>query len=135
MNGPGSTDVMIAKGESRHQQFGADRLSHILGDNSGHSLKKDGREAIAMRVKLKEIAFANGAVMVDLYNISFRVKALVTTQPAKGEAGNCRGELLQGEEMAVERVFTHAGRIWVSGKNSRGERVDVDPKDLLYVEL
>jgi hypothetical protein len=87
-----------------------------------------------MRVKLKEIAFANGAVMVDLYNISFRVKALVTTQSATEEVGSSQGALLQGEEMAVERVFAKAGRVWVSGKNPRGERVDVDPKDLVYVE-
>lgn len=87
-----------------------------------------------MRVKLKEIAFANGTIMVDLYNISFMVKALVTTQPAKGEAGSSQGSLLQGEEMLVERVFTHAGQVWVSGKNPRGERVDLDPKDLLYLE-
>ncbi|MBD2121015.1 hypothetical protein [Trichocoleus sp. FACHB-262] len=31
-----------------------------------------------MRIKLKEIAFANGAVFVDLYNLSFKVQAFVT---------------------------------------------------------
>ncbi|MBD2096562.1 hypothetical protein H6F90_15620 [Trichocoleus sp. FACHB-591] len=87
-----------------------------------------------MRIKLKEIAFANGVVFVDLYNIGFRVKAFVNTQSANGSAENRRGWLLQGEEMAIERVFTNAGRLWVSGKNPRGERMDLDPKDLLYVE-
>jgi hypothetical protein len=87
-----------------------------------------------MRIKLKEIAFVNGAVFVDLYNISFRVKAFVDTQSVNGEAGSIPSSLLQGEEMTVERVFTNAGCLWVSGKNPRGERVDLDPRDLLYVE-
>jgi len=87
-----------------------------------------------MRIKLKEIAFANGAVFVDLYNISFRVQALVNTQQGNGLAESSHGWLLQGEEMTIERVFTHSGRLWVSGKTPRGERVDLDPKDLIYVE-
>jgi hypothetical protein len=87
-----------------------------------------------MRIKLKEIAFANGSVFVDLYNLNFRVQAVVNTQQTSGSAESNPGALLQGEEMAVERVFTNAGRLWVSGKNPRGERVDLDPKDLIYVE-
>lgn len=87
-----------------------------------------------MRIKLKEIVFANGAVFVDLYNTSFRVKAFANTQSANGEAGSRQGELLQGEEMTIERVFMHGGRAWVSGKNPRGERVDLNPKDLIYLE-
>lgn len=87
-----------------------------------------------MRIKLKEIAFANGAVFADLYNLSFRVQALVNTQHMNAEALSIPGSLLQGEEMTVERVFTSSGRLWVSGKNPRGERVDLDPKDLIYVE-
>jgi len=87
-----------------------------------------------MRIKLKEIAFANGAVFVDLYNLSFRVKAIVNTQHVNGETGSIPSWLLQGEEMTVERVFTSSGRLWVSGKNPRGERVDLNPKDLIYVE-
>ena len=87
-----------------------------------------------MRVKLKEVTFTNGVVVVDLYNISFRVKAIVNTQPVNREAGSIPGSLLQGEEMTVERVLMNAGRLWVSGKNPRGERVDLDPKDLIYVE-
>lgn len=87
-----------------------------------------------MRIKLKEIAFVNGAVFVDLYNISFRVKAFVDTQSVNGEVGGIPSSLLQGEEMTVERVFTNSGHLWVSGKNPRHERVDLDPRDLLYVE-
>ncbi|MBD1849768.1 hypothetical protein [Leptolyngbya sp. FACHB-711] len=87
-----------------------------------------------MRIKLKEIGFANGVVFVDLYNISFRVKAFVNTQHVNGEAGSIPGSLLQGEEMMVERVLTNSGRLWVSGKNPRGERVDLNPKDLIYME-
>ena len=89
---------------------------------------------IALRIKLKEIAFVTGAVFVDLYNLSFRVQALVNTQHGNGAAGSIPGSLLQGEGMLVERIFANAGRLWVSGKNPRGERVDLDPKDLIYVE-
>ena len=87
-----------------------------------------------MRIKLKEIGFANGAVFVDLYNISFRVKAFVNTQHVNAEAGSLPGSLLQGEEMLVERVLANSGRLWVSGKNPRGERVDLNPKDLIYLK-
>ncbi|MBD2094288.1 hypothetical protein H6F90_03885 [Trichocoleus sp. FACHB-591] len=87
-----------------------------------------------MRIKLKEIAFANGAVFVDLYNLSFKVQAFVNTRHGNEAAGSSYVWLLQTEEMTVERVFTNAGRWWVSGKNPRGERVDLDPKDLIYVE-
>ncbi len=50
------------------------------GKNPDHGLNEDGWKAIAMRIKLKEIVFANGVVFVDLYNLSFRVQAVVNTQ-------------------------------------------------------
>jgi hypothetical protein len=55
---------------------------------------------IALRIKLKEIVFANGGVFVDLYNLSFRVQA-VNTQQGNGSAGSSYGVLLQGERMLV----------------------------------
>jgi len=48
-------------------------------------------EAIAMRIKLKEIVFANGAVFVSLYNLSFRVQAILNTQQGNESAGNSPG--------------------------------------------
>lgn len=86
-----------------------------------------------MRVKLKEVSFANGAVIIDLYNINFGVNATVISQPVDGEAGSSRASLWPGEEMTVEQVLTNGGRLWVSGKNPRGERVELDPKALLYI--
>ncbi|MBD1862358.1 MULTISPECIES: hypothetical protein [Trichocoleus] len=81
-----------------------------------------------MRVKLKEIAFADGTVFVDLYNLSFRVKAIVNTHQVNGLAGSNQGALLQGEEIVVERVFTNSGRLWISGKTPEASEWIWTPK-------
>ena len=88
------------------------------------------------RRKLRGVTFANGYYLIDENNIDFKVRAAKDTQHGDWKTTSIHGlrTLFAGEEMAVEKSFANYEGFWLSGKNPRGQHVDLAPEDLIYVE-
>ena len=89
-----------------------------------------------MTTNTKSISFANGDFLVDLENPDFTVRAPQRLDDGDWKTASVKGwrYLLKDEEMVVTKTFVNAYGLFVSGKNPRGEQVDLEPRHLVYVE-
>lgn len=89
-----------------------------------------------MQVKTRTLTFANGDFLVDLENPSFVVRA-----PKDLADGDWKTAMIHGwtylhkdEQMEVDKIFVNAYGLFVSGVNPRRKRVDLNPRDVIYVK-